>query len=274
MKIFIWILAQISFLYSFSQDSSKLQLFRKGTQLEYQSYFPKYGSFGKQKGYSETTRMVYLVRDVQTDSINHTSTAFIEKKGSAYSSPREFSWKSNLEITTSNEKISFPVGYYLVDTIYFCDINDGGYYKKAQTIFSVTQAEEKWISYPLVASDNSLLDNISYGFNGWVYNPDMAGIDAFSRGKSSPNGQLNKTQYKMSTTTVSRKVAGKVRMRVPAGMFECYKIIVSAEYKFLKGVQKLNSIEYFSPELGLIKTEFLDTPNPGYIELVRVKRGK
>lgn len=256
----------------FSQ-TEKLALFRKGAVLEYQTYLPRVGIFGKHKGYFETTRLTYTIVNATHDSATGIKKALVTKSGVPYAeTKRDLHWQTQLNLEMDKGILKFPAMFYYPDTIYLCDV-----YKvkgpREKVVYSASKIEEGGTTdYSLGESNYVNLENEQYKVSSFIKDPEGAEGAAFASGKS--NVDYSGTKMIVSMKTISSNNEGKVKLRVPAGMFECDKIVKTIELTVYKRSKIIKISYYISPEAGLVKTESLDGDIlSGYTELIRIKKG-
>lgn len=271
MKTTLGALFLICSITSFSQ-SEKLVLFNQGTTLEYQTYLPRTGLFGKHKGYFETTRITYTTNEM-TDNGSGMKKAVITKAGVPYAeTKRDLHWQTQINLELDNGVVKFPPMFYYADTVYLCDV-----YKvrgpREKVVYSASKIEEgSTTDYSLTENNYINIGNEQYKLTSFIKDPEGAEGAAFVSG-----GHADYSGAKMTghMQTISSKNEGKTKIRVPAGMFECDKIVKTIELTVYKRTKSVKIIYYISPEVGLVKTESLEGDLlSGYTELVKVKKGQ
>ena len=257
----------------FSQTDN-LVLFQKGTVLEYQTYLPKVGMFGKQKGYFETTRLTYSTERVVTDSGAGIKKATIVKSGAPYAeTKKELHWQTEMDIELGNETVKFPPIFYYADTIYLCDVYTIKGPRQKMVYSATTMEGGGSTNYSFLQNNFVNLENEEYKVSAFIKDPIAAEGGAFVAGKSNPDTYASKVIVR--TKTISSNNEGKVKIRVPAGIFECDKIVKAIEVTMGRRSKSVKIIYYISPEIGLVKTESLEGElHTGYTELVRIRKGK
>jgi hypothetical protein len=233
--------------------------FTKGQEWEYANFLPKMGLFGKRKGYFEITRFVYKVTGV-TDS-NGVACSTIIKTGTAAND--NYSWHRNFIVHSSQAVLSVPVDYYLMDTVFLCDIY-GNWPKPS--VYSDLHVTGDSLQYPLDVDTSSQLKSSSYVMDANIYDPQRA------EGMSSVGfkGTPRTTHYKGLSATITRRFMGTTRITTQAGTFDCYHIHVEVDME-AGPMRKTILEEYYNPAVGVVKTEDV---HGSYMELVRVKKKK
>lgn len=253
-----------------AQDCKTHSLLKEGTELEYATYAPKVGVFGKNKGHYPTTRLILTVKSVK-DSAGATY-SIISKKGVAYNDPRD-SYEKTMTVRCDGKSLFIAVDSYSPDTIFLVDIYPSvkrrGFYYAANA-----KATPAIWSIPLSPDGGGSpgIDKKSYKLNFILRDYEMQqGIP----GGSGPQGisavpRSNDMEAEMGTQ--SMKLAGKAKVKTRAGEFDCYKIEVSLTNTINGMPFEAVTIMYFNPEIGLVKTETKQLKYPtGYTELVNVK---
>ncbi|MFT3750319.1 MAG: hypothetical protein QM768_18530 [Agriterribacter sp.] len=266
----------LSFLSSaiacFSQNENFV-LFNQGAVLEYQTYLPRTGIFGKHKGYFETTRLTYTITNTTRDSASGAKKALITKYGVPYAeTKRDLHWQTQMNLELDNGIVKFPPIFYYPDTVYLCDV-----YKihgpREKVVYSASKMEEGGTTnYSLNENNYVNIENEQYKISSFIKDPEGAEVAAFASGSHADYSGA-KTIVRMRT--ISSINEGKTKVSVAAGTFACDKIVKTIEITVYKRARIVKIIYYISPQVGLVKTESLDGDLlSGYTELIRVKKGR
>jgi len=270
----------ISILFSCPPVSSQTILFTKGAELEYQTFSSRPKGFGKLELY-EITRIILTVTDVK-DS-NGVKYAYITKTGKAIERPEQNRYEKKYVVKQENNKLKIPKDLFSVDTVFLSDRYPE--LKKGSGYHAVTKMKD---------NNYMVLDLDSTASGIFSYSSASEEIEVISRefvvegqqSKRQPGdqiyygGTLRTNDYTIHISSIEVKNEGKTSFRVRAGSFKCYKISTTSKMK-IKGAGLLASlmkpettaVVYYSPEVGILKTEDTNGKNQtSYMEVVRVKK--
>lgn len=255
-------------------------LFSKGAELEYKTYSSRPAGIGSLELY-EVTRITLTVTDV-TDS-NGIKYAHITKTGNSVQRPEQNSYQKKYIIRQANNKIWMPKDLITPDTVYLSDRYPE--LKKGSGWHAVTIMKNP--VEMITDADSTIKGVLGYSSEAdeiYVKSRDFVVEGQNSRRQAGDEiyygGTLRTMDYTLHITSVEVENEGRTSIRVKAGSFKCIKLSTKTKFK-IKGAglvgsfmkPESSSVLYYSPELGILKTE--DTSGKhqtGYIELVRVKR--
>ena len=236
-------------------------LFRKGTEMEYTTYGAK-PSLGKEK-IVEFTRITLIVTDVK-DS-NNVTYSYITKKGQA-ANDTSIGYTKKFVLTRSHDEVSIPQDLYIIDTAYLIDIGVKG--RMGKRPYATTRFKTKVFVLISGSLDKGKIDFLpkTYDVDGTALYDNMD--------KTSPMFGVPATQkWSLQATLKSFTVGPKIRMRVTAGIFSCYKITSIVQMTTMGRTTEVTSVAYYSDEIGFLKTEAAEGKENGSVELVRLKKG-
>lgn len=259
-----------------AQDSSSFKLQKPNLILEYQTYDPELANFGKIKQYYPSTRLVYTVKSTEKDSAGNT-VVNLTKQGFAFNTEKQFFWERKEQIRFSKDTIFFPVGFCLSDTTFLCDYKrNAPSYKRKPIVYGAAEFENQQISWPFAILKAAQLPLVNYTVEYKVNDPDIAGMNAFIRGKSGPDASSiasAKLRYSANWSIVERTVIGKTKINTPAGAFDCFKIREVLK-EGNRSDRKYEHYVYLSPEYGIVKIEPVDMNKPAYYVVLTKIRNK
>jgi hypothetical protein len=259
---------------------SQTILFTKGAELEYKTFSSKPTGFMKLELY-EVTRITLTVTDVK-DS-NGVKYSYITKTGKAIERPEQNSYEKKYIIRQEDNKMKIPKDLFSVDTVYLSDRYPE--LRKGSGYHAVMNMKD----------DNYMVLDLDSNASGiFSYSSTSEEIDVKSRefiveGQQSKRqagdqiyygGTLRTNDYTIHISSIGIKNEGETKFKVKAGSFKCFKLSTTSKIK-IKGAGLLaalmksetTAVVYYSPELGILKTEDTNGKNQtGYMELVRVKR--
>jgi hypothetical protein len=271
MKPLIILFLSVNSVFAFGQDCTTSLLFRKGTTLEYKTSAPKGGLFSR-GGFFEMTRLMFIVNDVK-DS-NNISYSYVTKVG-VNPNDEQSKYEKKYIIACDGINVSIPVDFYGIDTVYFSNMYPK--VKKDKGIYSSTVVKGKSLYlFPVNFEKNKFeINGDRLTMNTKIRDYEMARMQV----AGAPNtgmefsGRITEDTYSMETSVKKYEVKGKEKITTPAGTFDCYKIVVSTDMEaFGRGINN-NSIIYYHPEAGYVKSETQQAKiKGGYVELVSIKK--
>jgi len=278
-KLILSLLFLFCCCFSYSQNTSPI-LFTKGAELEYQTFSSRPKSLTKLEPY-EVTWIILTYTDIKGS--NGIRYSYITKKGKAIERPEQNWYEKKYIVLLQNNKMKIPKDLFSVDTVYLSDRYPE--LRKGSGYHAVMQLKDK--SYIVTNLDSSAKNIFSYSSE--TEEVDVKSREFIIEGPQYRRqvgdqiyygGILRTNDYTIQISSIEVKNEGSTNFRVRAGSFKCYKLLAKSKIK-IKGAGLIASlmkgesstVVYYSPEIGIIKTEDTNGKNQtGYIELIRVKR--
>lgn len=229
----------------------------------------------------EVTRITLTVTDVK-DS-NGVKYSYITKTGKAIERPEQNSYEKKYIVRQENNKMKIPKDLFSVDTVYLSDRYPE--LRKGSGYHAVMNMKDD--NYMILDLDSTASGVFSYSSTSEEI--EVKSREFIVEGQQSKRqagdqiyfgGTLRTNDYTIHISSIEVKNEGEAKFKVKAGAFKCYKLSTSSKIK-IKGAGLLaalmksetTSVVYYSPEVGILKTEDTNGKNQtGYVELVRIKR--
>jgi hypothetical protein len=241
-----------------AQIPSKSTFSIKGQEWEYHNYEPKFGLFGKRKGFFEVTSFIYKVTAVKDSAgIIYSN---IAKTGTSFDNP-DLTWHRDFVVRSDGQAIYMPSDYYMIDTVFICDLYPRLRNKK---VYSSLQVEGDSIQYPLGMDTSVTLKPNDFSYKNHVFDPIAANV----RETVTKLPTSRTSNYKSKAVETERKITRIEKVRTPAGEFNCIR--VHLKYEMQKGpLKNVEADEWFCPGLGIVRIQFI---GGSYMELTRAKK--
>lgn len=241
-------------------------LFTQGAELEYKTMSAR--SKGFKLELYETTRITLKVdRVVDSEGVKY---SFITKTGKGIEKPDRDFYSRKIMLTKEEDKIILPADLYVIDTAYLADKYPEA--KKAKGYTAVTKMDGK--TYIYTDKENSRIDYFPKVMETTVYIRDVVTVTPTGARSVTDNYEsLQEFKYTMKISIGSLKFeTGTKKISTAAGSFDCFIMRSKASLDGMGRKMEQESLVYFHPQIGFIKTEQVDAKQPtGSVELVRVK---